>query len=656
MKAPTAGHSALRTRWVSFGSGARAALTFGPGILLVGALSWPLYFSSSSFSGSWVLNLWFMWKQSLTIGEGHLPSLFFNYGHGVFYPEYAFYAGTLDALTAVLSLVLGHAPIAAYVITYLCAFAVAYGGWYWIGRLAGLGRWQAQVPGLVFITSSYYVTMIYAQGEWPEFIAISTIPLMVAAGLSIVRAGRLRMWPALALTIGCVFFAGSHVLTLVWGSTTIALVGLAIVVCVPQARREISRPGLVRLAAVAVPAMLVSAWFLIPAVAYQSSTWIASEYPTWRGILRSTMYLVGTQHLFTLSRSSASPFDRGFALSLPVLAMAWALVGIALALPFGLHRAWTRILLICASFTVLTIVWMTHAGLILALPRYYATMQYSYRLEPYALLGVSGTVLAVLVLARDARGGLRSWVRWALAPVLVVAVTGAIQQVAAYPSTGNRNVEFSAQPPVAHDATAYEATSVGMTSAAGVFSDYIDVEQPTLRGAHVRQPFLDGSDAHPPILHGSFEHLASVHFDTTAVQGAPIPTQIHLRPGERVNTNLFGSPGFVHVAGARIVGINAENGADVLEGAPAPPSTGGRGSPGESPALAVTASASLPVVLGRVLTPCAMIALILQFGLLALRRYKELRRTSSTTSSPPLSSLTPPLAQEALEFTREDVP
>jgi hypothetical protein len=54
-----------------------------------------------------------MWKQSLTIRAGHLPSLFLNYPHGVFYPQYAFYAGTLNAFTGALSLMLGNRPITA---------------------------------------------------------------------------------------------------------------------------------------------------------------------------------------------------------------------------------------------------------------------------------------------------------------------------------------------------------------------------------------------------------------------------------------------------------------------------------------------------------------------------------------------------------------
>lgn len=591
-----------------------------------------------------MLEAWYMWKQSLTISAGHLPTLFLNYPRGVFYPWYAFFGGILYTLTGLLSLALGDAPITAYVLTYILGFTAAYGGWYWIARQAGLGHWQSQIPGLVLITSACYLTMIYGEGEWSEFIGVSMIPLMIAGGLSVLRAKRLRMWPALAFVISCMVFIGSHVLTVVWGSTTIVVVWLAIAICVPQARREISRRGLGRLAGLAIPALLVTAWFLVPAAAYESTTWIATQYPTWRSLLRSTVFLVSTRHLFTISRATATG-DPGFALSLPILAMAWALVGIALVLSARLRGPWTRVLLICAGFTVLTTVLMTHPGLILALPRYYATLQYSYRLENYVVLGLSGTVLSLLVLARSEARRLRPWVRWALPPILVIAIVGAVQQTVAHPSTGERNSTLAAWATEANlsKAASYGTSSAEAISSAGVVMDYVDVHQPVLTGPDVTRPILDGLDIQPPFLSGSVERLDLVHFDISSEQGDHISSEIILRPGERVNSNLYGSPSFVHVTGARIIGISGGSGADVLEGtAPARK-------------LSVTASASLPMVLGRVLSICAIAALIAQFALLALRRRRERRRAPDTASPPPLPALTPPLSEEALEFTRQDV-
>jgi hypothetical protein len=625
VNAPTAPRSLMRVRRVSFARVARSAAAVAPAVALMVALTWPLYLTSSSFAGSWGLDLWFVSKQSLTIQGGHLPSFFLNYPHGVFYPLYAFYGGTLFALTAAASLVLGDAQIATYVLTYLLAVAAAYGGWYWISRQAGLGRWDGQVPGIVFVTASYYLTMIYADGDWPELVAISTIPLMIAAGVSILRADRLRMGPALAFTISAVVFFGSHALTLVWGATTIVVVALAIVACVPQARREISRRGPGRLAGLAVPAMLVSAWFLVPAAIYESSTWIASEYASWASVLRSSMSLVSTDHLFTLSRATASPGDVAFALSLPILAMAWAFVGLALALLSGRRGPWMRILLICAGFTTAMIVFVTHAGLILALPRYYSTLQFSYRLENYALLGLSGSVLSILVLAKtETRSRLRSWSRWALPSILAVAVVGSIQQVAAYPSTKNRDAEVASRSTEAEasESTSLETTPAQAMSSGGVLKDYVDVKQPILESPGVAPQILTGSDVHPPLRHVALQSLPLIEFDTTTPQAESVVTATNFRQGELVNSNLFGSPGLVHVTGAKIVAINGEDGADVLAVGPA---SNGTGASAGTRTISVSTSSGVPVVLGRALSICAVIALVLQFALMALRRRRHAR-------------------------------
>ena len=98
---------------------------------------------------------------------------------------------------------------------------------------------------------------------------------------------------------------------------------------------------------------------------------------------------------------------------------------------------------ICAAITVLMLVVMTHVSLMLALPRPYAILQFSYRLESYVLLGLSATVLVGLVLAQ--RGGHRILI-WALVPVLVVAMVGAFQQIAAYPRYKGGSRQASIRP------------------------------------------------------------------------------------------------------------------------------------------------------------------------------------------------------------------
>jgi hypothetical protein len=546
--------------------------------LLIGVLAWPLLFTSAAFNEDWLNHLWYISHQSLAIRANHAPSLFLNYPGNLFYPLYAFYGGTIYALTGTLSLLLGDAPLTAYILTYLLGLAAAYGGFYWMSRQFGLGRWQAQLPGLLFVTSSSYLTAIYARGDWPEFIGVSMMPLMTAAGVSVLRAERLRLWPATALVASTVVFFGSHNITIVWGSTFIALLALAIVAAVPDARRALSRGRAIRLAGLVVPALLVNAWFLLPTAAYESHTVIANAYHQWQKSVQKTMYVVSVKNLFTLSRARAS--GTILTLALPVLAIAWVLVGIAISLATGLRGAWMRVLLIVSAATLLIGVVMTHAGLILVLPRLYSTLQFSFRLESYVLLGVSGAVLAALALAQSGgRRAPRLWT-WALLPILIVSVVGAVQQVDTYPSGNGRRVSLEAYlPPRPDGLIAYVDTSL---------------------------PYLE-------------KRLPVVDFDPATAQADRISKVVDLPPGQLIDTNIRGGPNLVHVTGARIVGNDPEAD-DVLEIRSAGDRAATRRHP---PASTVTISLStadsLPVALGRALTLIAIVALAVELAVLTVR-------------------------------------
>jgi hypothetical protein len=564
--------------------------------LLIGVLAWPLLFTGSIFNEDWINHLWFLWHQSLTIRADGLPSLFLHYSHAVFYPEYLFYGATIYTLFGTLSLALGNAPLETYVLTYLMLFAAAYGGWYWLARMAGLGRWQASAPGLVFITSAYYITSIYARGAWSELLAISAIPLMIAAALSVLRADRLRVWPAIALVGSSIVFFGSHNITALWGSTTLVLTGLAILVCAPRARREITRAGAIRVAGLMVPAALVNAWFLLPALAYESHTVIGSHFQHTLNLTRATMPLVSTAHLLTLSRPSATPAT-GFSLTLPVLAIAWVLVSVAILLLTRSRGVWMSILLIVSALAAAIGVVMTHEGLLLALPRLYGQVQFSYRLETYVLLGVSGAILAALVLARGGARGMRTW-SWALVPIVIVSVVGAIRQTSSYPTGDERRTAFSSylKPPLTKTK----------------WSDYLDIEPTSL-------PYVIESNG----------RSSEIEFPATAVHDDRISEVVHIPPGEVVNTNIAGAdPSLVHVTGARIVGINPV-GNDVLEVEPpagsAGPASTGRGASVPTETISVSAGESLPILLGRLLTLAAVIVLAAEFAALAVRGLRARR-------------------------------
>ncbi|HXB63541.1 MAG TPA: hypothetical protein VNV42_01575 [Solirubrobacteraceae bacterium] len=547
-------------------------------LLLVALLAWPLVLSNATFNKDWLNHLWYVWHESRAIRANALPSFFVEYSGGVFYPLFAFYGGTLYSLTGALALALGDAPLVAYVLSYLLGFAAAYGGWYWLSRMFGVGRWLAHVPGIVFVTSAAYLTTVYALGDWPEFLAVSMMPPMVASALAVLRAERLRFAPAAALAASSVVFFGSHLLTVVWGSTVLVLTGAALLAFVPAARARARWLYMRRVLAIVLPALLVSAWFLLPAAAYESKTVIARSYVLYRSLLEHDMYTINAKNLFTLSRAPAS--GSLVTTALPVLAIAWVLAGLCVVWRERRRDTWMRVLAVLSTATAALLVVMTHAGIILALPRLYATVQFGLRLESYVLLGISGSVLGVLVLNRG-RARRHELLTWALAPIVVVSVIGAAQQVAAHPKGLGRGVALSSY----------------------------------LKPTYEHEGLLDYVDDGIPIIKARLPRLT---FPPLSVRDDRVSALVHYPPGQRLDTNIRSGPEFVHVSGARIVGTDREAN-DVLEVDRASGAHAGAHGSATARRITVSQASGTPIVIGRLLTVIALIAIALELSLLAAR-------------------------------------
>jgi hypothetical protein len=552
---------------------ARLAAGVGGALVVIAAVSWPLLFANATFNNDWLNHLWYMWHESVAIREQHVPSLFLDYSRGIFYPVYAFYGGTLYALVGTLSLALGDAPLQTYILTYLLGFGAAYGGWYWTARSFGVRGWRAHIPGIVFVTSASYLTTVYVLGDWPEFTAVSMMPLMIAAGLSVLRAQQLRFGPATALAVSSIVFFGSHLITLVWGASTLAVVGVALLACVPAARAAMTRAGVLRVAAIMVPGLLVSAWFLLPTAAYESHTLIAHTYPHFRTLLRETMFTVAAPGLFKLSRSPTS--GSIVSLALPILAIAWVTASIAMLVWSGRRGTWMRAALVIATATAALTVLMTHAGLILALPRIYSTLQFGFRIESFVLLGISGALLAVLAATADAGPRLQRWA-WLLAPIALVSVIGAVEQTVAHPHGQDRSTALASFMTPVHE-------RLGQL-------DYLDHELPSYS---TEAPFV----AFP---------VETAMRDGRVTEVVPVP------PNRLIATNIRGGPDLVKVTGARIVGHNPETD-DVLEltsASAASPAGRARA----TAIITVAPADSFSIVGGRVISLLALAALGAQLG------------------------------------------
>lgn len=576
---PLSEQIAIRRGRSAFGAGAvlqapKIALFAAPAALVV-ALAWPMLFTDATLGGDWVHHLFLVWSQSRSIAAEHHPSLFLNNSHSVLYPQYAFYGGTIYVIAGTLSLLLGDAPVAAYVLTYLLGFAAAYGGWYWLARMVGLDRWRAQAPGLVFITSAYYITLIYERGDWPEFLAVSTIPLLVASGLNLLRAESLSLWPSVALVASTIVFTGSHILSLLWGSTCIALGAVLTLACTREARKWLVPRRVLRLVALLIPPVLLNAWFLLPLLAYHTHTRIGGKPAEQRATVRNFMSLVAFPHLFSIGRVTAVHTQRDFALNLPILAMAWIAIAAAIFLPGRLRVAWARMLLICSAMATLLIVLMTHIEALLALPSLYTMLEFSYRLDSYVLLWISGALLCALALMRgDTRLGRP--LTLVLAPILAFGVLQAIHQVDIHTVLRTGPREASIGPNVEPGPRHVE------------FRGFMDTKLPLLV-----------NDAHIP----------EVDFPPTALHDDRASVAVHLTPGQPVYTNVGGGPELVHVSGARIIGVT-RTGNDVMQVGPSNAAGPAGRDSRPTEVISVSPAGGSPIVLGRLISLAALVLLL----------------------------------------------
>lgn len=571
------------------------------GVLLIGLLTWPLLFTNSGFGGDWAHHLWLVWHQTRALEEAHAPSFFLSTSYSIFDPIFAFYGGTLYALTGLAALALGSVAH-AYVLSYVLAFAAALAGWYWLARIAGVGRWAALAPGLVFVTCAHYLAVAYASGDWPEFVGVSMIPPMVAASVSILRAERLRAGPAAALAACSLVFFGAHNITLLLGATTLALNGLAIVAFVPRIRRGLRLRALARVAGVVVPAALVSAWYLLPALAYGERTRIGHESSHLLQSIRETAWLVSAAHLFSFSRAAGEPLPAPFIVTsaLPVAAIAWVLAGAVVLFAFRRRgeRVWDRLLLIFCALAVLIGIVMTHVDVLLALPRLYTVIQFSYRIDNYVVLELCAAMLAVLALpTRPGVRAVRVW-RWLALPVCIVSLVGAVQQLTSYPYPGeDRNSIF----------TAYGQVYTGENE------DYKDDSERVYSGGGPTLRFALGE-----------------------VRGNTVSGSVRARPGSLVATNIAAGAYLVDVSGAKPVGIDYPED-DMMLRVGAGGSPGGRGASKRASTVAprayrvtITTGHSAAVMLGRVLSFVGLAALALELVALALARIRPWSRARAS--------------------------
>jgi hypothetical protein len=562
-----------------------------PPVLILAVLS-PMILTQRTFDPDWFNHLWLVRMQGTNISvEGH-PSLFLHaydnepiHDLGVFYPQYAFYGGTLYASAGAVGLLIG-AP-AAYVLFYALALAMCFGGWTWLAGQAGVRPPLAFVPGVVNVTAAYVMATAYGRGAWPELVATLTLPLLAAAAWALLRARQVRLAPAAALVVATTYLTGSHNITLVWGTVFLAVVVVAGLAALgPRGVRETLSPA--RLGAVVALMALgaaVNAWFLLPDLIYAKRVGIEA-YDDGAGFFNTAHYVLNPFR--EVPPESTSP---GLTVQAPVLALAWALLAFLLSRGWRQGARWWRLAVglgaLLAGFLVLVLRDDPSVGPLgrrawVALPQFLRYVQFAFRLETYVTLLVCGLVLvAIVAVARAPRSRLRAVLVAGIAAVCAVSVYQAVHQAWRQPSYSHDRAGLLDRP----------VREVPVTwSDAGNFRDR---SAPEVRGGANRKVRLDPS------------RMARSGTDVVRlpVGGAP------------VQTNIAAGTYLITVEGVTPIG-RRERGEMVVQ------RTGGTAGPTE---VRIRGANTGPVRDGRTITLASLAALA--FLLVAgVRRERRLRR------------------------------
>jgi hypothetical protein len=558
----------------------------------------PVLFTSKGFSPDFINAIWIVGRQQHAIAAHLHPTLFLQTQQGVFSPEFAFFGGTLFALTGALAALLGGSTILAFEVVTVAAIAAAYGGFFWLARQLGVKGLLAHAPALVFVTSAYYISELYGRGAWEEFIAVSMLPLVSAAGLRVVR-GRLSFWPVACLVAASAVFSGSHNITLLWGST-LAVVALVLYWLASGRSRELPWRRILVVAGLIALGVGLNGWFLLPDISYAHDTIVSAERVAWSVSGFFNTFGVIFDPLRTVPSDSGTP---ALYVQAPVLALAWGVVALPLSWRERPLRAGVATALIVLAGVLVLIM---SSGAWSSLPTVFQYTQFPYRLQTYVTLAVAGLVLVgALALSRRADSGRATGPDRALALGLGLVVVFGVA-LAAWQLWVPNTQGFRTSQTEPH------------------FWNFSGSRDKVLRGPQTVLPeswyaenqFEDGS---LPVLGTT----ASFTFTPAEVNDDRLAGSVSLPAGlQPFATNIAGGPYLVHVGGgARVVGRTPE-GKLVLE----------RTTSGSQPVpVELAPRLSAPVVLGRI-TTAASAALLLALALAALVRRRR-RRSAAHPSA-----------------------
>ncbi|HJZ36613.1 MAG TPA: hypothetical protein VJ204_10130 [Solirubrobacterales bacterium] len=540
----------------------------------------PALFTPWGFGPDYYNHLWLVWQQSQAISAHGHPTFYMQQASGIFEPFYTFYGGTLYATAGAASAIIGGHTYLVFVASIAAAVALAYGGLWWLGRLLGLGRWQAHLPAFVFVTAAYYLTDLYARGAWPEIVALSAVPMFVAAGVRLLT-GPWRPFPVLAFVIATVFLTGSHNITLLW---TVVVVGPVAVVVLLASRSQ--RPSFRALAATAGLALVsigINAWYLLLDLSHSGDTLAGS--PVAGMAWQVTSYYDKLGVIFDPLRQTPSQSNTaGLTIAAPLAALVLSVVIVALVWPVARRVGawfWSLWAILLATIAGVVVLMTMPEGWWNTLGSPFILIQYPYRLAGWLALAIALQLAVSLRLARELTGA-----KYKLVIGLAVALV---------------------------------LVGVGQAAAQMFTSERVDGKGFTAK-THASDLAYANGPTTPPFTwydrHSYADHslpLVEVPAARTVTLPTPSPGQtrlvaeLRLPPGHApVATNVAGGPFVAKVEGIKVIGRTLEGMLVV-----SPPADGSRRA-----RVTVRADAGGPAAVGLAITiVCLLIVLALLVAL-----------------------------------------
>ena len=527
----------------------------------------------------WTNSLWLVERQEASLRELGHPSYFLHASEsGTFYPIFMFYGGALYAAAAALALVIGSAWW-SFVGVLVLATACGYLSVLWIGRQLGVSWGAGSLAALVVSTSPYSVTNLYGRGAWNEIVATSAVPLALAGALALMRGA--RPWRGFAaLVLASAVVAGSHNVTIVWGSLFCCGVILAGLIAVGRSGSQHLRGSRVALGLGALAlGVAIVAWSFLPAAVYGQETRAYGGADSLLFVFADLDRLDVILRPYPFVPDSVAATIPALHAQLPVFVLVWAALASAFVFLRQRGRATDRrmgigLWLIFGAITVLLVA----TSLWPHLPGILKVAQFPFRLHAYAVVVAVLLVLVMLRILQDAPGR-RGWL--AGLAVALAAQTGMAQYAA-----------WSAPDGIGREEITAAVTPVAFWS--------------HQQGATYR------STAGRPLPTPAQE----VAFDPAHIRNDVAQTHVPAAPGATFATNVALSPVIRAVAPWRIVGRD-DRGLAIVSAA--------GGGVGDGP-LTIRPSTPWPVRLGGMLSlaalALAMIGSVLLFGraLLARRR------------------------------------